>query len=341
MIRFGIIGSGMIAAWHAKAIGLCEDATLAGVVDTAYDRAQAFCQAHGGRAYESLDAMLCDPEVDAVCICTPSGLHAAQAIQAMAHGKHVLIEKPMALTVADAEQVIDAAKRHGVTAGVVSQLRFSPACIHLRRLIRDGGLGDIMTAELMMKYYRPPAYYADSSWRGTWAMDGGGALMNQGIHGVDLLLHLLGPVRTVCGMARTLRHAIEVEDTAAATLAFQSGALGVLLATTSVTPGYPRRLTISGTAGTVTLTEQHITRWDVEGIACPDALRAHEGQPSGASDPAGIAEDSHLLHIRDMVRAIEHGQPPMVPLAEARDVVALIHAVYESSRTSRFIQMGR
>lgn len=337
MIRFGIIGGGMIAAWHAQAVARCEGARLAGVVDASPERARAFALEHGGRAYDSLEAMLDDPAVDAVSICTPSGLHAEQAIQAMARGKHVLIEKPMALTVADADRVIAMAERMGVTAGVVSQLRFSGACRQLQAILSEGRLGRIVTAELLMKYHREEAYYAASAWRGTWAMDGGGALMNQGIHGVDLLLHLLGPVRQVFGTARTLHHVIEVEDTAAATLAFASGTLGVLLATTSASPGYPRQLSVTGTAGSVTLCEERFAQWDVPGIPCPEGLLMGEAQHSGASDPSNLAADSHLRQVEDMVQAIRLGRPPAVTLRQARAVVALICAVYASSRTNEAV----
>lgn len=340
MIRFGIIGSGTIAAWHAEGIRSCKDAVLTGVTDVRPEAAKAFCARHGGRPYETLDALLDDPSIDAVCICTPSGLHARQAIQAAQKGKHALIEKPLALTVQEADQVLAAAAQHRVTLGVVSQYRFLDSFQALHQAVRAGWLGRVVTAEVLMKYHRSAEYYAQSNWRGTWAMDGGGALMNQGIHGIDTLMHLMGPVRHVYGLARTLSHAIEVEDTAAAVLEFQSGALGIIQGTTSVYPGYPRRLSISGTRGTITVVEQLVTEWDVLEVPLPEGIVLGGRQRSGASEPTNLESDSHAMHIRDLVEAIEQGRDPAVPVREAREVIALITAVYRSSETGKRIDLN-
>ena len=194
MIGFGLIGCGSIAGVHARSIAACEGVSLVGVADAFPESARRFAEMYGCRAFENVDALLASPDVDAVCILTPSGLHAPQAMLAMRAGKHVLIEKPVALTVRQADEVIAEAARCGVRAGVVSQHRFSPALVALKEAADAGRLGRITTADVIMKYYRSPEYYQSSRWRGTWAMDGGGALMNQGIHGVDTLLFVAGDV---------------------------------------------------------------------------------------------------------------------------------------------------
>jgi predicted dehydrogenase len=254
-------------------------------------------------------------------------------------GKHVLIEKPMALTVRQADEVIEAAGKYGVRAGVVSQHRFSPSLIALRAAVDGGRLGKIATADVIMKYYRSPEYYRQSRWRGTWAMDGGGALMNQGIHGVDTLMFVAGDVVCVSAATRTLAHDIEVEDTAAAVVEFKCGALGLIQGATSTWPGYPRRLSVSGTRGTVTVCEQLIEQWDVEGDAPPAHLRLGGDQVTGASDPNQLDESGHLMQIADLADAIRDRRDPAVALPDARRAIELIEGIYRSARGGERIWM--
>lgn len=338
-LGFGIVGCGTIAAWHAEGIRQCSLAHLAGVTDTRLENANRFAQKWETHAFASMDELLDSPDVEVICLCTPSGLHAEQTLRAIQVGKHVLVEKPMALNVRDCDRVIEAAQKQGVQVGVVSQFRFTNTCQRLKREVDGGHLGRIVTADVFMKYFRDPAYYAGSGWRGTWAMDGGGALMNQGIHGVDSLLYLMGNVRHVYGLAHTLRHDIEVEDTAAAVLEFEQGALGIVQGTTSVYPGYPRRLSISGTRGTITITEQLFTEWDIQGEACPDDIILGGEQRSGASIPTNFDVEGHRLHIQDMAEAVVYGRRPAVDALEAKRAVELITAIYDSSRTGRRVTL--
>lgn len=342
MLRFGIVGTGVIAAWHARGINAAEgEATLAGATDVRPGAAEAFCAEFGGRAYSSYEEMLADDSVDAVCICTPSGLHAGQAVAAASAYKHALVEKPLALTVEQADSVIRAAEKSGVKVGVVSQYRFTNTYRRVKGMVEGGHLGRIVTADVFMKYLRSEEYFATSNWRGTWAMDGGGALMNQGIHGIDALLSLAGPVKSVYGLARTLRHLIEVEDTASAVLEYQSGAIGVIQGTTSVYPGFPRRLSLSGTRGTITIEEELFTEWEIEGEARPDDVILGGTQMSGASVPTNIDWQNHARHISDLVYAVEHNSSPIVSCYDARGVVEVITAIYRSSQTGTRVMLNQ
>lgn len=258
IVRLAIIGCGMISRFHIDAIRQIKTAELAGVYDPRTEAAERVAAEQAVRAYRSLDELWNDRSVDAVCICTPSGTHGALAIDALRHGKHVLVEKPMALIREECRTIFDESRKNGLQAGVVSQLRFSPGVQLVKQAVEQGRLGRLVSTELNMKYYREESYFSASAWRGTKSMDGGGALMNQGIHGVDLLQYIAGmPVR-VFGQSRTLVHDIEVEDTLHAMLMYENGALGSVIATTSVYPGFARRLTVCGEEGTIELEEDRI-----------------------------------------------------------------------------------
>ncbi len=339
-IRFGIVGCGMIAHTHAKAIHTIPGTALVGVCDRDEGRSRQFGAMYGAASYPTLSDMLHTGEIDAVCICTPSGAHMTDALQVMEAGCHVLIEKPMALTPADCDRLLTARDKYGITAGVMSQIRYARDTGRVRNLVQSGALGKIVTAELSMKYHRSPDYYAASPWRGTYAHDGGGALMNQGIHGIDMLLHIMGNVTQVYGLTRTLAHQIETEDTAAAVLAFASGAIGTLQGTTSVCPGYPRTLTISGTKGTVGMTEDRITLWDIPDMVPPEDLHAAETIATGARNPGEIGIEGHAAQIGDFVSAIRLGQEPAVGLADGKRTVELICAIYRAADRQEIVTLG-
>ncbi len=339
-IRFGILGCGMISSTHADSIGAIPDAELVGVFDMSVDRCRSFADTYGVKGYDSMDALLSDGDIDAICICTPSGFHADNALQVIKAGKHVLVEKPLALNTEDCDKIIEAAAKHGVKASVMSQLRFAETTQVLKSLVEDGALGRVVTADILMKYYRSPAYFAQSSWRGTWQHDGGGALMNQGIHGIDLLLHIMGRVKSVYGMARTLSHSIEVEDTASAVVEFENGALGLIQGTTSVSPGYPRVLTISGTKGTVGVTEDRFTEWCVADRDMPAGIQLGGDIRSGARNPTDISSAGHQKQIEDFMDAILHDREPKVSLADGRRTIEMITAIYMSSQKNMAIKLG-
>jgi predicted dehydrogenase len=278
-----------------------------------------------------LDALLARPDVDVVAVCVPSGLHAEVAVAAAAAGKHLVVEKPIDVTLAAADRLIGAAREAGVALTVISQHRFDPGLIELRRLLDDGALGRLVLGEASTKWYRSQAYYDSADWRGTWALDGG-SLMNQGVHYVDLLRWCMGPVTEVTALLRTSSHQVEVEDVALAMLRFASGAVGTLVSSTAVYPGFAQRLEISGTGGSVGVEDGAIVyqglRDEAEG---PGGAAA-----TGASAPAGgLDMSSHAAQIADLLAAIETGRPPSVTADSARDALEIVCAVYQSAREGR------
>lgn len=339
-IKFGIIGCGMISNWHADAISQIGHARLTGVTDVHEHSRKAFAEKYNVKAFDTVEDLLSSPLIDVVCICTPSGLHAPLTIRAAKAGKHIIVEKPMALNLQEADEIIEACEVNRVKLAVISQLRFSDAVVHLKKAVDSGALGKLISGDIYMKYYRSQEYYDKGGWRGTWKMDGGGALMNQGIHGVDLLQYVMGPVKTVFGRTKTLVRKIEVEDTAAALLEFENGATGVIQATTSVYPGKPRRLEICGEKGTVILEEDCVLSWEVEGCEPPEGLIIGRGGSNTSNNPTNMGVDGHIRQISDMTDAIRYDRRPLVDQYEGRKPVEIITSIYESSKTSRLISFG-
>ncbi len=333
---FGIVGCGAISNMHAGAVNAIESADLVACTDVNEKSLTEFSKKYVIEAYGDFNTMLADKRIDAVCICTPSGLHKRFCIEAAKAGKHIVVEKPMALTTEDCDEIIKACDENGVKLEVISQNRFKKSFRYVKTLVDEGKLGRIVSADIYMKYYRSPEYYASSNWKGTWAMDGGGALMNQGIHGVDILLFIMGKVKSVFGYTRTLVRDIEVEDTASAVVEFENGALGVIQGTTSVAPGYPRKMEINGDKGSITLIEGDITVWDIEGLDKPD-FKAAAGRSH--NDPMAFNIEGHVLQITDLIESIENGTEPFVSHREGRKPIELITAIYDSSRTGKRIEL--
>jgi UDP-N-acetyl-2-amino-2-deoxyglucuronate dehydrogenase len=337
---FGLIGCGMISNSHAQAILADKSACLVGVTDPVVDARSAFAAKYGVRVFGSVEEMLACPEVHAVCICTPSGLHAPLAIKAASAGKHVVVEKPMAISLKEADDLIAISARNGVKVEVISQLRFTPAVRALKAAVDGGLLGRMLSGDITMKYLRTQEYYDKGGWRGTWAMDGGGALMNQGIHGIDLLQYIMGPVKGIFGYARTLSRRIEVEDTASGVVEFQSGALGIIQATTSVVPGYPRRLSVHGEKGSIILEEDSVLSWDVGDTRPPDGVPIGPSRGTSFHDPTAVGMEGHKRQIADLIEAVRTGRRPFIDAEEGRKPVQIILALYESSRTRREVLLG-
>jgi UDP-N-acetyl-2-amino-2-deoxyglucuronate dehydrogenase len=335
-IGFGIIGCGAIARWHGDAVNSVAGARLIACTDVNEKSLADFSGHYSIKGCRDAAELLSDSEVDAVSICTPSGLHKDICVLAARHKKHIVVEKPMALTTAECDEIIKACSENNVKVQVISQNRFKHNVRYLKQAVSEGRLGRIVSADIYMKYNRSPEYYKSSSWKGTWRMDGGGALMNQGIHGIDMLLFIMGRVKSVYGYARTLARDIEVEDTASAVLEFENGALGVIQGTTSVYPGYPRRLEINGEKGSVVLVEGNIEVWDVEGLEKPS-----EQNQGGSShnDPLAFSIEGHILQIEDMVSAINDNRDPFVSQYEGRKPVELITAIYQSSKTGKRVDL--
>jgi UDP-N-acetyl-2-amino-2-deoxyglucuronate dehydrogenase len=289
----------------------------------------------------SVEQLLARPDIDVVSVCVPSGNHAEVGIRVAEAGKHVVVEKPVEVTLEAADRLIEACRRNGVKLAVISQHRFDPGMVELRRLVDDGRLGRLILGDAIIKWYRTQQYYDGAGWRGTWALDGGGALMNQGVHYVDLLQWIMGPVERVFARCRVAAHErIEVEDVAVAVLSFAGGAVGVLQASTAVYPGLPERLEITGTGGTAIVQEGRLRVCelkDEKGETSPYGakLSDHGDGPAegGAADPAAISHAGHRAQIADLLEAIETGREPQIDGREARRPLEIILAVYESART--------
>ena len=337
-IKFGIIGCGLISNWHADAILKIDEAELIGATDVSEKSRKAFSEKYKINAYNSVEELLAS-DVDVVSICTPSGLHAPLAVKVANAGKHIIVEKPMAITLEQADEIIEACEKNGVKASIISQMRFTPALQKLKKAVDSNLLGKLVSGDMYMKFFRSQEYYDQSGWRGTWKMDGGGALMNQGIHGVDLLCYVMGPVKTVHGFTRTLARKIEVEDTAAAILEYANGALGVIQGTTSIYPGLPRKLEVSGDKGTIILEEDSIAKWCIEGQEAPYDVNSGVYTNKSANDPAAFGIEGHVMQIKDMVDAIKNNRRPLVDQYEGRKPVELILAIYESSKTGKTIEL--
>jgi len=333
---FGIIGVGVISAIHAQAIASLPHARLVAVTDVERERAESFASSFGCAAEPDLDALLGREDVEVVSVCVPSGLHAEVGIRAAAAGKHLVVEKPIDVSLEAADRLISAARAAGVVMTVISQHRFDRGLIELRRLLDAGRLGRLVLGEASTKWYRSQAYYDSAAWRGTWALDGG-SLMNQGIHYADLLLWSMGPVAEVTALFSTETHKIEVEDTALAVLRFASGAVGTVVASTAVFPGFAQRLEISGTAGTVVIEDGEIIRCDLGADTAEPGMRGRRSTrgsaPSGAgAKPADLEIASHAAQIGDLLDAIDEGRPPSVTGADGRAALEIVRAVYESAR---------
>ncbi|ADI14962.1 oxidoreductase domain protein [Truepera radiovictrix DSM 17093] len=336
-IGFAILGTGMVADYHRRAIEEAPGARLVAVGHYDPARFEALSQRFGVPCL-SLEDLLEHPEVDAVCLATPSGQHAEQAVAAARAGKHVLVEKPMALTLEDADAMIKACNRAGVKLGVVLQRRTEPLFRRVREAVLAGDLGTLSLGLVTLPYYRPQRYFDGAAWRGTWALDGGGVLMNQGIHLVDLLVWLMGDPLEAQAYAGTLARAIEVEDTLAATLRFPGGALATITATTTAAPGFAHRLELYGTGGGIQIEGESLTRWQ---LARPEAARVaappvSKTQSAGSGgDPRGIAATGHLRVVADFADSIRQDRPPEIGGAEGRRSLAAVRMIYEAAGLPR------
>ncbi|KIL41369.1 oxidoreductase [Gordoniibacillus kamchatkensis] len=335
-IRFAIVGAGSIAKLHAESIRRHRGAELAAIADKNADKARQLAEGFADvRLFADYRDMMCMEEIDVVCVCTPSGLHAEVAVAAARAGKHVLCEKPLEVDAQRMTDMIDECRKHNVKLGCVFQRRLMPAMLHARQAMLDGKIGRPVLGNAYLKYYRSPEYYRSGGWRGTWRLDGGGALMNQGVHGVDLIQFLMGDVESVFAYTGALARDIEVEDTAVAALKYKSGAFGTIQAATSVYPGQETRFEIHGERGTIEFGDEGIRQWTFHGREEPAPEYEDTLGLSSSSNPQNIAVEGHYFYVNDIIRAIRDDREPYVSGEEARKSVDLILAIYESARTGR------
>ena len=338
--HIGILGGGNISQTHAWAASEIADAKVVAVCGQNAEKTARLASSMSASAYSDLDAFLDHKPMDVVLIGSPPGVHADQGIQAAGRGLHVLVEKPIAITTEQADALIAACENAGVKLGVFFQDRVAADIAKLKAFIAAGRLGNPFLASGYVKWHRPPEYYKDSRWRGVWGLEGGGALMSQAIHTVDLLLWLMGDVASVWARALTALHNVEVEDTLVAALQFASGAIGTLEAATSVDPGYPRRLEISGPEGTLIIENDALTaanlRSPVAELTVQPAARDHERSVSAViSDVSG-----HRRVIEDFLDAIATDRRPLCDGREGRRSIELVRAMYESSRTGQSVRLA-
>lgn len=333
--RFGLIGCGAISSQHIEAIEAVDGARLVAVASASAERARSTGERWGVPWTTDVEELLTRTDIDAVTITTPSGLHAAQALAALAHGKHVLVEKPIALSVADANAVVAEGRRRGRLVATISQRRFEPVIRALHDAVAAGAFGRISLIVAEGLFHRPQSYYDSGAWRGTVALDGG-VLMNQAIHMVDLLRWMGGPIDSVVAHVATLGHRMETEDTASVSLRFTSGALGAIIATTCATPEFPVQLRIYGDAGHVRIVGEDPVEWVLPGIEPPVPGEQTEGD-SARSATWGTNAIGYVRQYSDFIAALRGDRPPAVTGEDGRNAVEVVVAASESSRTARLV----
>ena len=336
-MNFALIGTGTIAHTHAKAIQSLPDTKLTGCYSRTEQKRKEFAEKYNCKAYDSLDSLVSDPETDIVIITTPSGDHMASGLAAIQNGKHVIIEKPLEITLEKIDKLIVAAEEHNVKLTCIFQSRFTGASRELKKAVEQGRFGTITMADAIVKWYRTQEYYDSGKWRGTRELDGGGALMNQSIHAIDLLHWLAGDVDYLMAITGTLGHErIEVEDTAAAVLKFRNGAIGVIQGTTTAYPGFQKRIEINGTRGSVVMEDDHFTHWTFKDETDDDErIRKEFGEskmPQGTeSDPTINPVELFAAQISDFIGAVRNNREPFITPEDARKSVEIILGIYESA----------
>ena len=351
-MRFAVVGAGVIGALHAETIAQLPGAELTAVVDVEPEAARELGARYGTLALTDLDEALARPDVEVVVICTPSGQHADLVTRALAAGKHVVVEKPLDVSLDAAHRVAVAERASGRRVTVISQHRFDLASQVVFEAVRSGRLGRVTSGNAVIAWWRSQAYYDSAGWRGTWALDGGGAVMNQGIHTVDLLVWFLGePVEVFAWTGRLAHERIEVEDTAVATIRFAQGALGVIQATTAAYPGMNARVQLHGDRGSAVIDDDRLAYFHT-------AQAGDTGRDLGSGSPDNQAEQvlensssiptsdsrrrtSHTAQYEDFISAIANDRPPLVTVGEATRTLAVVIAIYESARTGRPVTVSR
>ncbi|HEY3754920.1 MAG TPA: Gfo/Idh/MocA family oxidoreductase [Opitutaceae bacterium] len=343
-IGYGIVGLGLIAEVHARALAAVHGARLVGVASRSAEKTRDFGARHGALVSTASVAELAGrPDIQVICVTTPSGAHLEPALEAIVAGKHVVVEKPIEVTLERIDRMLEAADRGGVLVGSIFQGRFGAGAQALKRAVEENRFGSIALASVRVRWNRTPEYYA-SGWHGTESLDGGGVLMNQAIHGVDLLQWCLGLPRTVFGWSARRAHVgIESEDTVVASLQFGSGALGTIEASTAHYPGWARRVEIGGADGSAVLEDDRLVKWDFRQERPDDErIRSSPADPrlgGGAGSPTAISDEGHIRQLQDFTDAVRAGRKPAVDGREGRNAVAIVRAIYRSAGSGRAVEL--
>ncbi|MCB9500319.1 MAG: Gfo/Idh/MocA family oxidoreductase [Deferribacteres bacterium] len=329
---------GSISQFHAKSIQSLKRGRLVALCSRSGAKVRAAAEEYGVDWTTDLEKILQREDIDVVNICTASGMHLEPALAAARAGKHVMVEKPLDVTLERADEMIAACEKAGVKLACIFQTRFNPDFIKLKAAVDAGKLGKPVTGSAYIKWFRPQSYYDANDWRGTLRGDGGAALINQSIHTIDLLQCIMGPVQTVFGKTATRTHSIEGEDIGLAILQFSSGALGLIEGSTAIVPGYPERLEIHGEKGTIVLEGGRIKNWDIKGEE--SNIKNNNGSGTGAADPLAIPLTGHMRQIDDMIDAILEDRPPKIDGHEGRKALQIVLAIYESAKTGREVRLS-
>lgn len=336
-IRFALVGTGSIVPIHAEAITSLPDAALVAVFGRSAAKVQEFASKYNCDWYTDYQEMLKRTDIDAVSICTPSGLHAKLGMEAALAGKHVVIEKPIDVSLEKADALIKTCQTQGVKLGIIFQRRYSDGVITLKNLLDQGKLGKLIFGGCYIKLYRSQEYYDSGAWRGTWEMDGGGVLINQGIHYIDMLQFLAGSVAEVTGSCGTFGHTgLEVEDTATAAVKFQSGALGVIEGTTCAYPGLVSRIDIYGTEGSAVIENEVLT--SVQLKSGYEYKGGSSTENVGVSSPA-ISFECHRRQFQEIVTALNNDKEQPINGLEGRKALEVILAIYKSAFTGNKVTL--
>jgi UDP-N-acetyl-2-amino-2-deoxyglucuronate dehydrogenase len=338
-IGFGIIGGGMIGPYHAEAIKMIPEARLLAVATSTQDTARRFAEKVGAPFfYANYRELLKRDDIHVVNVCTPPYLHEEMVLAAAEWGKHVLVEKPIAIDLRQADRMIVACEEAGTKLGVIFQYRFSDAAWAIKKAIDAQQMGKLLLGDVYVKWFRDERYYQSASWRGKWLKEGGGALINQTIHAIDLLQWFMGPVDWVRGLFKTVRHQIEVEDLGIAMVHFRNGALGVIEGSTAIYPGFPQKIELHGERGSVVLEGDQVALWKIQDVPFPEELpQAGAKVDTSASPTAGFSPEYHRRQIQDFLNAIRENRAPLVDGREGRKALEIVRGIYLSSRTGENI----
>ncbi len=342
-LGIGIVGAGVIGAVHAQALGeLADLARVVAVADPREDVGRKLADSAGAKWHDSLDEMLADTDVQVVVVATPSGMHPDHAVAAAQAGKHIITEKPMAISQYGIDRMIAAVEKHGVEMAVIFQNRLSNDIVKAKRAVEAGMIGKPVLGNASVHWHRTPAYYqANGGWRGTWELDGGGSLMNQSVHTIDLIQWIMGGVSAVSANIATLTHDIETEDTATASVVFNSGALGTIQGTTSASEDWPVRVEVVGTGGRVVIEKGELVTWEGDSELTDDLLTPSDRLFVEGWEPDEPFGASHRRQLKLILEALLEGETPPVPPTEARKAVDIILAIYESAKSGRRVVIPR
>lgn len=341
MYRFGIVGAGMIADFHAQAIHAIPNAELTGIYSRSIEKANTFSKKHSCTPYDDYTSFITSPDIDIITICTPSGFHLEPISAAAKAGKHIICEKPLEVTADRVDEMIAVCAENKVMLAGIFPRRFNASSQLLKQALDAGRFGNIAMADAYIKWWRTQEYYESGAWRGTWKLDGGGALMNQSIHTIDLLLYVMGDVKSVRAETRLVAHdGIEVEDVGIAMLEFKNGALGVIQGSTACwsKSGHPAEIQITGSQGSVFMSDDKFRVWEfAEESEEDEAIRYKFGlnedeAGAGAADPSAIDFVWHQRNFEDVLNALDNGTKPLVDGFEGRRSIALLNAIYRSAK---------